>query len=124
MSATHTIEFTMPAAPVLYVAFELSWSSWKLAFTVGAGQPARIRTVSARDIGGVMREIKKAKHRFGLPDDAHVVSCFEAGRDGFWFHRQERTGLREGDRNTSGCSARKPWVRWDSPSQFWLRVVG
>jgi transposase len=87
MSATHTIEFTMPAAPVLYVAFELSWSSWKLAFTVGAGQPARIRTVAARDIGGVMREIKKAKHRFGLPDDAHVVSCFEAGRDGFWFHR-------------------------------------
>jgi transposase len=87
MSTTHTIEFTMPAAPVLYVAFELSWSAWKLAFTVGAGQPPRIRTIPARDIGGVMREIKKAKHRFRLSEDAKVISCFEAGRDGFWLHR-------------------------------------
>jgi transposase len=87
MSATHTNQFTMPAVPVLYVAFELSWTSWKLAFTVGAGQPPRIRTVPARDIGSVMREIKKAKHRFGLSEDAQVLSCFEAGRDGFWLHR-------------------------------------
>jgi transposase len=87
MPATHTTQFTMPAAPVLYVAFELSWTSWKLAFTVGAGQPPRIRTVAARDIGGVMREIKKAKLRFGLPENAEVISCFEAGRDGFWLHR-------------------------------------
>jgi transposase len=87
MSATHRIEFSMPAAPVLYVSFELSWSSWKLAFTVGAGQPARIRTVVARDLRSVLREIKMAKLRFGLSEDAKVISCFEAGRDGFWFHR-------------------------------------
>ena len=87
MSATNATQSTIPAGPVLYVAFELSWVTWKLAITIGAGQQPRIRTVAARDIGGVMREIKKAKHRFGLPDDANVVSCFEAGRDGFWFHR-------------------------------------
>jgi transposase len=35
-----------------------------------------------------MFEIKKAKLRFGLPEKAKVVSCYEAGRDGFWIHRQ------------------------------------
>ena len=31
-----------------------------------------------------MAEIKAAKKRFGLPENAPVVSCYEAGRDGFW----------------------------------------
>ncbi len=48
MPATHAIHFTPTAAPVLYVAFELSWTTWKMAFTIGAGQPPRIRTVPAR----------------------------------------------------------------------------
>src|SRR5262249_37707256 len=68
-------------------AFELSWSQWKLAFTVGHGQPARLRTIAPRDLAGLLREIARAKGRFGLPDDAAVVSCYEAGRDGFWLHR-------------------------------------
>jgi len=87
MSATQATQSTIPAGPVLYVAFELSWGTWKLAFTIGAGQPPRIRTVLARSTAAVMREIKLAKLRFGLPEDAKVVSCFEAGRDGFWLHR-------------------------------------
>jgi hypothetical protein len=33
-----------------------------------------------------MSEIEKAKLRFGLPQDAKVVPCYEAGRDGFWIH--------------------------------------
>ena len=32
-------------------------------------------------------EIAAAKHRFGLPADAAVESCYEAGRDGFWIDR-------------------------------------
>jgi transposase len=32
-------------------------------------------------------EIKKAKLRFDLPADTPVLSCYEAGRDGFWIHR-------------------------------------
>jgi transposase len=87
MSATHAVHFTPTAAPVLYVAFELSWTTWKMAFTVGAGQPPRIRTVPARCTSFVLSEIKKAKLRFGLPANAPVVSCYEAGRDGFWIHR-------------------------------------
>ena len=59
----------------------------KLAFTIGHGQPARLRTITARDLATLLAEIAKAKRRFGLPDDAGVVSCYEAGRDGFWLHR-------------------------------------
>jgi transposase len=87
MSATHAIHATPTATPVLYVAFELSWMTWKLAFSVGAGQAPRIRTVPARCAGLILDEIHKAKVRLGLPDDTPVVSCYEAGRDGFWIHR-------------------------------------
>jgi len=32
-------------------------------------------------------EIEKAKSRFRLDNDVRIVSCYEAGRDGFWLHR-------------------------------------
>ena len=32
-------------------------------------------------------EIALAKTRFGLPAAAGVVSCYAAGREGFWLHR-------------------------------------
>jgi transposase len=35
----------------------------------------------------LLEEIGRAKQRFGLPADAPVISCYEAGRDGFWLHR-------------------------------------
>jgi transposase len=41
----------------------------------------------AGDVHGLGEEMTQAKRRFGLPDDARVVSCYEAGRDGFWLHR-------------------------------------
>ena len=75
------------SVPRLHLAFELSWNQWKLAFTIGHGQPARLRTIAARDLAGLLGEMAKAKARFGLPDDVAVVSCYEAGRDGFWRHR-------------------------------------
>jgi transposase len=102
MSATHAVHSTPAAAPVLYVAFELSWGIWKLAFTVGAGQPPRIRSVPARCTRLVWDEIKKAKLRFDLPADAPVLSCYEAGRDGFWIHRAL---VHEGIQNTVVDSA-------------------
>jgi transposase len=87
MSATHANHSIATAAPVLYLALELSGNSWKLAFTVGLGQKPRLRTIPARDTAGLVREIARAKDRFGLPAEAPVVSCYEAGRDGFWLHR-------------------------------------
>jgi transposase len=73
--------------PALFLAFELSANQWKLGFTTGAAQRPRERNVPARHLEAVREEIRKAKERFGLPADAPVISCYEAGRDGFWLHR-------------------------------------
>jgi transposase len=72
---------------VLFMAFELSEKTWKLGFTTGHGQKPRERTVAARHQARVLQEIAQAKRRFALPDTAPVVSCYEAGREGFWLHR-------------------------------------
>jgi transposase len=71
----------------LYLAFELSEKKWVLGFTIGLGQEPRKRTITARDLPALEQEISQAQQRFGLPDTARVLSCYEAGRDGFWLHR-------------------------------------
>lgn len=71
---------------VLYLAFELSNKTWKLGFSIGLGQKARIRTIESGDLAGIKSEIELATKRFRLPEKSRVVSCYEAGRDGFWLH--------------------------------------
>jgi len=73
--------------PVLYVAFELAKQQWKLAMTSGFGVAPIVRTVSHGDWGAVEHGLATGRRRFGLAPDAAVVSCYEAGRDGFWIHR-------------------------------------
>ena len=64
MSATTRFtDPTLPEPPALYLALEL------------------------RDLDALAREIALARKRFDLPDSVPVISCFEAGRDGFWIHR-------------------------------------
>ena len=87
VTATHDQNSTLAPAPVLYFSLELGWTTWKLALTIGLGQKPRLRTLRARNLDGLLAEIKAAKKRFGLPEDAPAVSCYEAGRDGFWLHR-------------------------------------
>jgi transposase len=72
--------------PTLYVAFELGGSTWKLAATTGPGQAPRVRTVPARTLARTYDELARAKARFHLDAATPVVSCYEAGRDGFWLH--------------------------------------
>jgi transposase len=71
----------------LYLAFELGKNTWKLGFTIGMAQQPRERTIPAGALETLQKEITRAKQRFGLPEDASLVSCYEAGRDGFWLHR-------------------------------------
>jgi transposase len=71
--------------PVLCVAFELSNSSWKLACS--DGNKLRHVTVPAGDLDQVQRALIRAKRHFGIGGKMHTVSCYEAGRDGFWLHR-------------------------------------
>lgn len=77
--------------PALYLAFELGWSQWKLAFATAPADAPRLRSIGARNTQAVLLEIAKAKKRFALPDDAPVYACYEAGRDGFWLHERART---------------------------------
>jgi transposase len=94
MTATCVGNCIAQGACGLYVAFELGWSEWKLAFTTAAGVPPRLRRMKARNLEELSLELAKAKKRFGLPADAPVVSCYEAGRDGFWLHRYlQRQGI-------------------------------
>jgi transposase len=79
----------------LYVAFELSKKEWKLAMTSGFAVTPWLRTLASGDLRGVERALTAARQRFGLPAAAAVVSCYEAGRDGFWIHRAlTQRGLR------------------------------
>jgi transposase len=90
MTMTRTYEFTAPTSPssiTLLLAFELGERTWKLGFTTGLGQRPRIRSVPARAVDQVLEEIARAKVRLKLPAETDVVSCYEAGRDGFWLHR-------------------------------------
>lgn len=85
MSAARHVEYT--SDPVLFLALELSAAKWKVGTTVGFGQKPREITIEAGDLDGLTEEITRAKERFDLPAEARVVSCYEAGRDGFWIHR-------------------------------------
>jgi transposase len=87
MSATHDPDRNTTAPATLYLAFELGWNSWGLAFSTAPAQPPRRVAIPARDLDALRREIARARRRFGLPDDAPVRSCYEAGRDGAWLHR-------------------------------------
>jgi transposase len=85
-AATRNMQDHTPEA-TLFVAFELSERTWKLGFTTGHGQKPRERSVAARQQERVLDEIAQAKRRLGLPETVPVVSCYEAGREGFWLHR-------------------------------------
>ena len=73
----------------LYVAFELSKSTWLIGLVVGGESKLSQHKVSGGDTGAVWQVISKkraqAEKRLGRP--VRVVSCYEAGYDGFWFDR-------------------------------------
>jgi len=75
------------------MAMELSNKKWKLVF--GDGSRERERGVAARCEEALLREVAMAKEKLGLPPEAAVVSCYEAGRDGFWIDRMlKKQGFR------------------------------
>ena len=101
-----TMTTRMPGT--LLLALDLGNTTWKLGFRAGGpAQRPRLRTSPARDLAALQQEIAKAKRRFQLPDDAPVVSCFEAGRDGFWLHRA-LTLLGVTNHVVDSCSIERP----------------
>ena len=81
---THRVECI---AAALHVALELSATEWLLTMSTRPdGRRQRVR-LQPGDRGAFERAIALAKTRCGLPREAAVRSCYEAGREGFWPHR-------------------------------------
>jgi transposase len=83
---------TMSQEKTLLFGIEVGNQSWKLCFSDGS--KFRHKSIPARDQAALLQEVKKAKEKFKLPADCPVLSCYEAGRDGFWIHRfLEKNGI-------------------------------
>lgn len=72
---------------ILHMAIELSATTWKLAFADVVGRRPRVRSIEAGRVQSLTSEIAAAKRAFRLDPETPVISCYEAGRDGFWVHR-------------------------------------
>jgi transposase len=69
------------------LALELGEEAWKLGFSSGFGQIPLVRDIGSRNTKVLLAQIAWAKKGLGLCAQARVVSCYEAGREGFWLHR-------------------------------------
>ena len=74
---------------IVHLAIELSASSWVIAYRLPANNKAKLHRLDAGDSVGLLAFIAGLRRQLHSSDDAEalVVSCFEAGRDGFWLHR-------------------------------------
>lgn len=68
----------------IYAALELSRENWLVALSFGVGGKLSRHGVEAGDVAGVLRLIERMQGGRSL----RVVSCYEAGPDGFWLHRR------------------------------------
>jgi transposase len=79
----------MPSDNTVYVAIELSLSSWVVAARLPGIEKPRLHRLEGGDAAALLQTIadlrSKASANLGCTVD--VACCFEAGRDGFWLHR-------------------------------------
>jgi transposase len=79
----------MSSRTTIYVAIELSASSWLVAARLPGIKKARIDRLDSGDTMGLLKIIAELRAQvstqLGMPAD--LACCFEAGRDGFWLHR-------------------------------------
>jgi len=78
-----------PASATLFVALELSRPTWLVALHSPLSDKVSQHCIEGGDVEGLLaliaRKREQAQARLGRP--IRVVSCFEAGYDGFWLHR-------------------------------------
>src|ERR1700730_1081893 len=83
------MQSTIDMDPVIYLAIELSASTWLVASKLPVSEKTglhRIEAGNSRALLALIADLRK-KVAVKLGVEAAVVSCFEAGRDGFWLHR-------------------------------------
>jgi hypothetical protein len=86
-TATTGIDQETAFTPTFCLAFEVGVNTWTLGFTTGAAQRPRERHVPAGDGQTVLEERRRAKSRFGWPEEARGVRGDEAGREGLGLQR-------------------------------------
>jgi transposase len=74
---------------VIYLALELSCSTWLVAARLPGAPKSILHRVAGGDTVGLLELIRSLRTRSEARSGTgvEVVSCFEAGRDGFWLHR-------------------------------------
>ena len=73
-------------APTIYVALDLGRRRWTVGVLLPGDRDARIFQIAGGDREALLALVLRQRQIIGNPD-VRVVSCYEAGRDGFWLHR-------------------------------------
>jgi transposase len=90
---TSSLHIDTPAAcakhDTMFVAFELGKTKWELGIVVPGSGKLSQHVVAGGDAKAALRLIGKARQKVQRQagGGVRVVSCYEAGYDGFWLHR-------------------------------------
>src|SRR3954453_7023282 len=89
MDLTATTPSPSGAPSTLFVALELSRSTWIVALHSPVANKVSQHRIQGGDVEALLALIvqrqKQAETKLGRP--VRIASCFEAGHDGFWLHR-------------------------------------
>ncbi len=69
------------------VSLELGEKHWKVAVGSELGGEMKLKQIRAGNGERLVALLKNFRDELGLSDQARIVSCYEAGREGFWLHR-------------------------------------
>ena len=87
METTRINEQDYTDLPTMLMALEISDKKWQVLFRRAGSTRERRKALLAWDLVELKGQIEAAKAKLGLPADARVMSCYEAGRDAFSIHR-------------------------------------
>lgn len=78
------------ATKTIYMALDLGRARWTVGFLLPGDRDARLHQIAGGDVAALGDLIARQRARAG--DAAmRVISCYEAGRDGFWLDRWLRS---------------------------------
>ena len=72
--------------PTIYMALDLGRRRWTVGVLLPGDRDARLFQIAGGDREALSELIRRRRQMLGDPG-VRVVSCYEAGRDGFWLHR-------------------------------------
>lgn len=70
----------------IYMALDLGRGRWMVGFLLPGDRDARLHQIAGGDRDALLELIARQRTKLGKTG-ARVVSCYEAGRDGFWLDR-------------------------------------